>query len=528
MPSSFNALGATSAAVADQAGSGSRATGPTYAHILKSSALIGGASLTNIVFGLVRAKVVAVILGPAGVGLLGLYTSIVDVTHSFTGMGLNSSGVRQIAEAAGTGDTKRIAQTVAVVRRAAVLLGFAGAAVLIAVSEPVSFLTFGSNADAGAVALLSLVVLFRQVSDGQTAVLQGVRRIRDLAALACLSSVFATLTTVPLVYLLGAAGLVPALVSSAAMTCLASWWYSGHARVPSVSLSIAQVARRAGPLLRLGFALMASGVLTMGAAYVVRATVLRTAGVDAAGLYHAAWVLGGLYVGIILQAMGSDFYPRLTAAATDDAECNRIVNEQAHVSVLLAGPGVIATLTLAPVVIALCYSTTFAPAVDVLRWLCLGMALRIVTWPLGFLVLARGEALIFFFIDLAWSALHVALVWLAVPSYGVTGAGIAFFGSYAFHGLIIYPVVRRLTGFRWSPAPARACLVFLVLVTVVFVGFSALPPWLAMGLGIAVLGCSGVYTLRAIVELVSLDRVPPRLRGWLLLLVASPVRGSAR
>jgi PST family polysaccharide transporter len=516
---SSNVVGATPTSVADQSRPGARASGPTYGHILKSSALIGGSSVTNLLFGLVRAKVMAVLLGPAGVGLLGLYTSIVDLTYSLAGVGVNSSGVRQIAEAAGSGDTLRIAQTVAVVRRAAALLGIAGAVVLIALATPVSTLTFRSDAHAGAVALLSLVVLFRLIADGQTAVLQGVRRIRDLAALACLGSLFSTLTMVPLVYWFGSAGLVPALAASAAMTCLASWWYGARVPTTTVSLSIAQVARRAGPLLRLGLAFMASGALTMGAAYVVRTIVLRTLGVDAAGLYQAASVLGGLYVGIVLQAMGSDFYPRLTAVATDDAECNRIVNEQTHVSVLLAGPGVIGTLTLAPIVTMLFYSTTFVPAVDALRWICLGMALRVVTWPMGFIVLARGQALIFFLVDLAWTAVHVALVWLTVPSYGVTGAGLGLFGSYVFHGLVIYPVVRRLTGFRWSRASARGCLVFLVLVTTVFVGFEVLPAWLAMGLGTAALAFSCVYALGAILELVSLDRVPPRVRRLLLRLV---------
>ena len=75
-----------------------------------------------------------------------------------------------------------------------------------------------------------------------------------------------------------------------------------------------------------------------GAAYVVRILIVKHAGVDAAGLYQSAWGLGGLYIGFILQAMGTDFYPRLTAIANDNTECNRLVNEQAHVSLLLAGP----------------------------------------------------------------------------------------------------------------------------------------------------------------------------------------------
>ncbi len=61
-----------------------------------------------------------------------------DLTQSVAGMGINSSGVRQIAEAAGSGDKTRIAQTAAVLRRTSVVLGLLGAALLLVFSRPVS------------------------------------------------------------------------------------------------------------------------------------------------------------------------------------------------------------------------------------------------------------------------------------------------------------------------------------------------------------------------------------------------------
>src|SRR5215831_14376761 len=135
----------------------------SYGQILRSSVLIGGSSVLNIGIGIVRTKAMAVLLGPAGFGLMGLYGSIADLAVSIAGMGVNSSGVRQIAEAAGSGDDKRIARTVTVLRRTAVLLGILGAGLLVVFCRQVSALTFGTDEHAGAVALLSLVVFFRLV-----------------------------------------------------------------------------------------------------------------------------------------------------------------------------------------------------------------------------------------------------------------------------------------------------------------------------------------------------------------------------
>ena len=103
------------------------------------------------------------------------------------------------------------------------------------------------------------------------------------------------------------------------MTIGTSWWYSRKIRIGNPSLTFGEIREEATALLRLGLAFMASGFLTIGVAYWVRITILHQAGFEAAGLYQSAWSLGSLYVGLILQAMGADFYPRLTAAAADNS-----------------------------------------------------------------------------------------------------------------------------------------------------------------------------------------------------------------
>jgi PST family polysaccharide transporter len=270
---------------------------------------------------------------------------------------------------------------------------------------------------------------------------------------------------------------------------------------------------------------MVSGFLVMGAAYAVRVIVVRNVGLEAAGFYSAAWTIGGMYVGFIFQAMGTDFYPRLVSVATDNPRCNRLVNEQAQVSMLLAGPGIIATVSFAPLVIPLFYSNQFAEAVEILRWICLGMALRVVTWPMGFIIVAKNRQLIFFGADLAWTLVNIGLAWLCVGRLGLNGAGMAFFGSYAFHGLLVYPIVRVLSGFRWSAANRKTGLWFLWSIVVVFCSSYLLSPSLTAALGTVVMSLSTLYSLRSLLNLLSVDRVPRRL-WWLLALLRLYPRGT--
>ena len=490
----------------------------SYGQILKSTALIGGSSMLNVAAGIVRSKVVAVLLGPAGFGLTGLYLSIVNFAESIAGMGVNTAGVRQIAAAVGSGESERIARTAQVLRWSSWALGLLGALLLFALSPSVARLTFDDDARTLSVALLSLAVLFRTVSAGQGALIQGLRRISDLAKISVVGGISGTLVTIALVYGFGQRGIVPALIAVEAVSLLLSWWFSRKVQLVTVALRVDEASHEAASLLKLGFAFMASGMVAMGSAYAVRIMIVRQLGIDAAGLYQSAWMVGGLYVGFVLQAMGADFYPRLTAVILDNEQTNRLVNEQAQISLLLAVPGVLATLTFAPLVLPLFYSMAFKEAVELLRWLCLGVALRVVTWPLGFIIVASGKQGVFLAVELAYALVYLALAWTCMSFFGLNGAGVAFFGSYVFHGLMLYPVVRLMSGFRWSAANKRLAIPLFAIIATVFGGFYVLPFGLAIAVGSLAVLATTFYSTKTVVRLVSPDRLPSpviRIAGWL-------------
>jgi len=495
----------------------------TYGQILKSSAVIGGSSVLNAGIGMVRNKAMAVFLGPAGFGLLGVYSSIADLARTLAGMGINSSGVRQIAEAVGTGDNARIARTVSTLRRVAFLLGALGALLLVLFCQPISRLSFRDYQHAGAVALLSLAVFFGAVSAGQIAVLQGMRRIADLARANVLGALYGMLLSIGIVYLYwrggdGKRGIVPALVCIAAMSVVTTWWYSRKVKLQRVAMRLADISGEVSLLLKMGFVFMASALMTMGVYYLVRIIVLRKMGEDAAGFYQSAYGFSAQYVGFILQAMGADFYPRLTAAANDNVECNRLVNEQAEVGLLLAGPGILATLTFAPFVMLIFYTAKFGPAVEILRWICLGMMLRVASWPMAFILLAKGARYPFFWSELAASVVQVGLVWACVLQFGLKGTGIAFFGSYVFYWCMIYVIVRSVSGFRWSPENKRLGLLDVALVTALFAGWYVLPHWIVFAGGAVATLLSGIHSLRRLCRLVPLGRFPQPVQRLLMFL----------
>lgn len=501
-----------------EAGSG------THGQIVKAFFVVGGAQVILILMRLVRGKVMALLLNPAGFGLFSVYGSIESMAEDIAGMGVSVSGVRQIAKAAATGDRQQIAQTSTVLKYTSLTLGLLGALIVAVFSRQISILTFGGPEHTTAVALLSLAVFLQLLAYGQDALIEGMRRIADFSKAKVFGFFFATLLSLPLIYYFRMDGVVPSLVILAGVSALCSFWYRRKIDVRSTRLNTAQVWQEASVLLQLGFVLMLSNLMQSALAYLVRALILHKEGLYAAGLYQSAWTLGGMYVGFIIKAMTADFYPRLTAAATVDAVCNRLVNEQAQIGLLLAGPGVMMTLTFCPAIVTLLYTAKFIASAEVLRWICLGAMLQVVTWPMGYIVVAKGRGGIFFWCELACATTYGALSWICIQNFGLKGAGIAFLGYCLVHGFIYYPITRRISGFRWTGENLRGGSLYLGGIAVVFCGFYLLPSLVAMAVGTACTILYGALSLRRMSRMVSWERIPAPLRKILGLLGCSPAQ----
>lgn len=483
----------------------------SYGQILKSSSLIGGAQAITLVIGMVRTKVVAVLLGPSGVGLVGLFQSATAMLGTVAGLGIAQSAVRQVAEAQGTHDQQTIARTVTVLRRVCWVTGLMGWLLTTAVAYPLSLWTFRDKGRAWAVAILGATLLIGSISSGQSALLQGLRRVADLARLQILSAIASTIVSVALYAWLGEQGIIPVLVITALVNLGFSWWVARAVPIMPVGLCLAATALEARRFVSLGLAFMWSGLLTTGVALLTQSLIARRLGIDANGIYQAAWAISGVFAGFILTAMGTDFYPRLTAAATNREQMNRLVNEQTEVGILLALPGLVATLIFSPLIIRLLYTSKFVPAAQILPWFVLGVCGRVISWPLAYIFLAQGKSRTYAATETVFNVLHVVLIWVALRWLGFRGVGVAFAAMYALYTVSMLWLAAARVGFRWSPPATKLIAKATVLVTVAFL-ITLLPFTAAAPGGIVMVLLTCGYCLRQL-----LLRLGSKHRLWRLI-----------
>jgi PST family polysaccharide transporter len=464
--------------------------------------ILGGASFINILLRIIRTKCLAVVLGPSGIGLLAMFNSITDIAGTVAGLGIDTSGVRQVAEANAVMKQEKVGRTIHALRISAYCLGAAGMVLVILLSSLIGHFTFGSGEYNFDIVLLSSVILLGTVMNGEVALVQGMRRIGDLAKLNILSALYGTVVSIPIIYIWGEDGIVPSLIVVSVLSLVTTWRYAGKIKVPHVQMEWLDVLREARPLISLGVAVMISAVMTKGTMYLISVIAARGIGLDAVGLYQAAVTLSSIYVGFILDSMVKDYIPRLTAVTNDNAACNKLVNEQIEVAVLLSVPGIIATLTFAPMILQLLYTSEFVGAFEILRWQILGILLQVVIWPVCFVLQAKGRGGLFVGSITLSSVVHIGLIGVGISYFGLKGLGMAFLGMWIFYGVLIYGIVKRLTGFAWSKANCKLALVVFPAVGVVFVlSQMGEPSWSMLWGGFVAAGMA-VYSIKSLQDTV--------------------------
>lgn len=414
---------------------------------------MGVASVLNIAFGLAKMKVAAVLLGPAGVGLIGLYQNLIQTGSTIASLGIAQAGTRQIAAAKATGGPSAVDRTRRALFWGMLILSILGGLLFFMVSRWTSIYLLDAQDREGEVAWLSIGVMLTVVAAGQTALLTGMRRTTHLALIQVTSGLTGAVIGIFSLWQWGQAGLIAMLLSAPAATLAVGYLFTSRLpRVKGLHTGWHELLVEWRCLSRLGIALMLSALVTTLSLLAVRGLVRQQLGQEALGHFQASWSIGMTYLGFVLTAMATDYFPRLSAVIRDKEAACRMVNEQTEMALMLCGPVLLAMFGLAPWVVQTLYSSEFSPASDLLRWQIAGDILKVLSWPLGFTLLAAGAGKTFVLTEAAGMGVFVAGIAIALPWLGLTATGVSFVALYAAYLPAVYLISRRLIGFRWSVA----------------------------------------------------------------------------
>lgn len=464
--------------------------------MIRSMAIIGSAQAANVLISILRMKVVALLLGPTGIGILSIYTSLQSTVSTAAGLGMGSSGVRQIASV--KGEEQALSRVRRVLFAAHLVQGAAAMVIVWLLREQLSEWLLGDREHATQVGLIGVAILLTLLGTAQTALLQGMRRIGDLGRVTVLSALAGTIVGLVCVWLYGTRGLLGFVLVQPLATIAVALRYTKHLPKPSSERpGAAEIWEIWKPMVKLGSAFMLGGLATAATLLLVRSMITQNLGLEAAGQFAAAWGITMTYVGFLLGAMAADYYPRLTERIHDREAANRLINDQAQLGLAIGGPVLLLLIGLAPWVITLLYSAEFRPAGVLLQWQSVGNVFKVASWALGFAFAAAAQGGAFLLLQLNFNILFVYMIWMGLEQFGVMTAGPAFLIAYMLHFAAVNLFAHFMHGFRWQRLSLQV-LALHVILSSLLLGLAQIAPFAAAVSAVILALVTGVVGLRIV------------------------------
>ena len=417
--------------------------------LLKAAVKTGSGTVGRLFFGILGTKIMAVVLGPAGIGLLSLLR---QTRQTALTMATVSGNVALVQGIASRGITERNAY-IRTVFCIILPLGALSCAVMSLFAPEIAraVLRRGDMEAVSLVRWLALPVFLGVLLMFFNGLLNGYRAIGRLAFVSVISTFVVALLAYPTAqlvnegYLLAFIWMMTASVLSAlAVAGYFLWregWLASLLRGAVLGIQV-QAARH---FFSIAVTTLITGLAATGTLLVVRSMITQEQGLSGAGIFDVAWTLSIMYVGLVTASFGTYYLPTLSGI-TDPKERILLMRQLFYLATLLMVPVVVTVIVLKPLVVHLLYSSKFLPSLDIIRWMLIGDYLKVTSWVLAFPILAYADMRTFLWSELLWNGLFCMGTYFAVVQWGhLEGVGITFLLVYATYLIftMIYCRVRH-------------------------------------------------------------------------------------
>ncbi|MFA6057932.1 MAG: oligosaccharide flippase family protein [Taibaiella sp.] len=467
----------------------------SYKAIIKATSIFGGVQVFTILLSIIKAKTVALWLGPSGMGVIALLTSATGLISNISNFGLSNAAVKNIAASNNSGNQINLARTTKVFKLLVWGTGLLGMFIVLIFSNVLSKLNFGDSSYVIAFCILSLTVLFNQLTQGYLAILQGTQRLKLLAKSSLLGAFIGSAIIITIYYFYREKGIVTSLLVTSAVPLLIAVFYSAKVKLPTISISFKDLELEGSNMLKMGFLISMTGLLSQAVYFLIRLFITRNGSVSDVGLYSSGFTIVSTYFGMIFTAMGTDYYPRLSAIAGDREKANKEINYQAEIAILIIAPLLTIFLIFIKYGIIILYSEAFVNMVPMMRWAVMGIMFQAFSWSIAFIFLAKGDSKTYFWNEVIALTYFLALNVVFYKILGFAGLGTAFMINYIVYSIHMFGVAKIKYGFKLAGSLNRDFTVQLICVSLGFLITQVLTGPIFYIAGVGIILISSTYSI---------------------------------
>ncbi len=408
--------------------------------LIKTSLLSLISTVVRVITGFVVIKVVSVYIGPTGLALVAQVQNFIGIISSISTGGVGTAVVKYTAEFRNDEKEKRKIWSNAL--KLSLLITVPVALLVALFSKHLSIFLLGSSEYWFVFVIFSLTSVFFAINSILLSILNGEGKIKLLTLLNIIGSILGLIVSVFLVVNFKIKGaLVSLMISQFFIFFIIVGFIVKHNLVKANMFFEKLDKQNIKRLFNFSLMMLIANIGNMLVLIILRNYIGNNLGWDAAGYWQGVWKISETYLMIITTTLSIYYLPKLSSINNKEELKKEIIYGYKVIMPIVIFLALLIYL-LRDFIIKVIFTGQFAPMSELFLFQLLGDVMKIASWLLGFVILAKAMTKIFIIKEITFQALFLILGYIFVKNFGLIGITQAFFVLYIIYLPIVFYIYK--------------------------------------------------------------------------------------
>lgn len=377
--------------------------------------------------GFVLVKVLAVLVGPSGLAILGQLNGFVSIVLVIATLGINNGITKYLAEfGGGRKGEVFIATAVKLSVYSSLFIGF----LLIIFSSVLSEKILYVNSYSSVFIIFGITLVFYSLNTILLCILNGLKLYKKFVIINVLSSILGLIFSGILLYFYGLYGALVGTVTFQSVVFFITPYFLKNESWFKISLIKKKFSYKACKLF-LSYSLMTlfSTCVGPGLQLVLRSFMIKEIGINDTGLWDSTNKLSTAYLAIFTTSLTVYFIPRFSEI-TDRNEIKKEIFKSIKMLVPILLIMFFSIFFLRDFIIKLLFTGEFIRMREIIIYQLIGDFFKVISWLFAFLLLAKAMTTKYIISELFFNSLLTGLSILFIKNMGLVGGTFAYMVNY--------------------------------------------------------------------------------------------------
>lgn len=408
--------------------------------LIKTSVLTAISTVITVISAFVINKVVAIYAGPSGLALIGQLKDFVSMLTNISNGAITQGIVKYTAEYQTIEQKQNIFSTSIVI---SLISSFIIAIILFGFSGYLSELILKDIQYSGVFLIFGATIFLFALNTILISILNGQKEIKKYVFVNIVNSVVALMLTSLLVVKFNIQGALYALVINQSIVffvtllfVLKSSWFKWEYFKQGVDKdSLKKLSK---------YSLMAitSAIAAPVSFLIIRNHIGESLSWDDAGYWQGIWYISSMYLLVVTTSLSVYYLPKLSEIQDKDELKKEIWSGYKIIIPIVIFMSLVIYL-LKEYVVLIAFDEKFMPMLELFKWQLIGDVMKIASWLLSYLMLAKAMTKIFISTEILFSFLFVIISILFINGFGLVGITYAFSLNYLIYFITMIFIFKK-------------------------------------------------------------------------------------